>query len=103
MSVSALTGPAAGTEGSACWHCCRREECPYSWERIWGRALERAAAQGQTAARCLTAEAGQRLEAICRADDICRLLQADQALEHTLNQLLSEEIACIGRFSGGKC
>ena len=77
---------------SACRFCDRRKECPYSCDRSLDRALRRAASQRETVARLLSAEAERLLQEISRADQIRCLLRADEALEHTLSELLYAEL-----------
>ena len=74
-----------------CQYCQCRKACPY----LCSQSLHRAARQGQTSARCLTAAAGRLLDAISHADSVCGLLNADVALERTLSQALRSEIAMI--------
>lgn len=75
-----------------CQRCRRRKDCPCACNQ----ALYRTACQGRAAAQCLAAEAGQLLETISGANDVCRLLDADEAVERVLSQALRAELAVIG-------
>lgn len=70
---------------------CRRTDCPFAY----GQALRSAACRGRASARLLTAKADQLREAVSRAGDICRLLDADRDLERALSYALHSEMALI--------
>ena len=81
---------------SACHHCRHRQDCPYSCEHAFERALRHAAAQGKTAAQLLTAETEQLRGNISCAGSIHSLLEADRAAERALSDLLQAELALAG-------
>ena len=85
----------SGPHRSACWNCSRREDCPYSCDRIFERRLRRAVSQGETAARFLTAEALRLRKEISRADSAECLLRVGEAEECALSNMLRMEIASL--------
>lgn len=89
-----------GLNCSACQHCCRRKDCPYSCDRVFEKALRYAADQGNTTAQLLKEETKRFLKSMSGADDVACLLRADEALENTLTDVLHAEICLIKRISG---
>lgn len=76
---------------SACWNCNRRKECPYSYDHILEKSLNRAACQGEITAQRLRTAAERLLEEISGADHVCHLLCADEELERVLTDVLYAE------------
>ena len=74
-----------------CQHCRSRKDCPY----FTNLAMRRAAQQGQAAAQLLTDKAGEFLETVSQAEDVCCLLRAEEAMEQTLCQALTAEMTAM--------
>lgn len=85
----------SGLHRSACWNCSRREDCPYSCDRIFESRLRRTVSQGEAAARLLTAEAVRLRREISRADSADHLLRVGEAAEVALSNILRMEIASL--------
>lgn len=68
-----------------CRRCRRRRDCPYL---RGGEPQRRRCIQ----ARLLDAEAERLLAAVAQAEDAAALLRADESLERTLAQLLSDTL-----------
>ena len=85
--------------GSACLHCSRRKNCPYSCERLFTNALQGAAHQGHLSAKLLTAKAEQLLLSVSLSNDFHQVLYGDESLNSTLSNVLLAELAAIQRLS----
>ena len=84
---------------SACLHCSRRKDCPYSCDRAFTGSLRCAAHQGHISARLLTTEANRLLKAISLADDSRQLLCAGETLEYALSNMLHAELSTMKQLS----
>lgn len=84
---------------SACLHCRRRKECPYSCVLAYERSLHRGALLGKAAARSLTAEAQRFRAEVSRADSAPDLLRAGSAAERAVSDALSAELRLLESLS----
>lgn len=78
-----------------CRHCPHRNSCPYFYTQLGHHALCSAICQGQASAERLMAGAKQLRDTISSMETMGCLLNASEAVEHTLSHVLRSEMRSL--------